>query len=98
MLQLVLSVCVLEGGWGYGWGKAGGWMPLSTRLQRYRDPRHLFSFILISFFLSDLLSVFLSALSLSLFIFSRVLRDSISHFWLVRRSVCLPDKKKAPIY
>ena len=34
MLQLVLFVSVLKGGWGGGWVEAGGWMPLPTRPQR----------------------------------------------------------------
>ena len=39
MLQLVLFVCECVGG--CGWGEAGGWMPLPTRLQRYCDPASL---------------------------------------------------------
>ena len=34
MLQLVLFVCVLEG----GWGETGGWMPLLTCQQQYCVP------------------------------------------------------------
>ena len=36
-----LWVSVLEGGWGCGWGEAGGWIPLPTRLQQYCDPASL---------------------------------------------------------
>ena len=32
-----LCVSVLEGGWGCGWGEAGGWMPLPTHPQQYCD-------------------------------------------------------------
>ena len=40
-----LCVSVLEGGWGCGWGEAGGWMPLPTRPQRYCDPASLVFFL-----------------------------------------------------
>ena len=32
---------MLEGGWGCGWGEAGGRMPLPSRPQRYCDPTSL---------------------------------------------------------
>ena len=40
----IVCVYVLEGGWGCGWGEAGGWMPLSTRPQQYCDPASLVIF------------------------------------------------------